>query len=326
MVDSVDGERAGPDGIAAFDPHRDLLFGVAYRILGRAMDAEDVVQDAWLRWRDVDHGSIVDVRAYLVKVTTRLAIDRLRSAQRQRETYVGPWLPEPILTGRSLAGASHVGASLTSAGLTGPDVADEVVLTESVSFALLVVLETLSPLERAVFVLREAFALSYAEIGEVLDRTDDAVRQLARRAREHVRARQPRFDTDPVTQQKVTERFLAAAGSGDLASLLRILAPDVTLHGDGGGVVRAPRRVISTADKVGRFMLGAAGHSPPEPQAYLAQVNGQVAVVVTSRGVPASVLALDVVDGMVTTVRLIANPDKLRALRDIERVGTPILR
>ncbi|MGH3488400.1 MAG: RNA polymerase sigma factor SigJ [Actinopolymorphaceae bacterium] len=318
MAASAEGQTAGADGIAAFDQHRDLLFGVAYRVLGRATDAEDVVQDAWLRWRDVDHGSVVDVRAYLVKVTTRLAIDRLRSAQRRRETYVGPWLPEPILTG----GAGLAGPTLTD--LVGPDVADEVTHADTVSLAMLVVLETLSPLERAVFVLREAFALPYAEIGEVLDRTEAAVRQLARRARDHVRERRPRYDADPATQQRVTERFLAAAGSGDLASLLQVLAPDVTLHGDGGGVVKAPLRVISTADKVGRFLLGIATNAPPEPQAYLASVNGQVAVVVTSRGVVHSVLALDVTDGRVTMVRLIANPDKLGALRDIERVGTPI--
>jgi RNA polymerase sigma-70 factor, ECF subfamily len=319
MAASAEGQTAGADGIAAFDQHRDLLFGVAYRVLGRATDAEDVVQDAWLRWRDVDHGSVVDVRAYLVKVTTRLAIDRLRSAQRRRETYVGPWLPEPILTGGAgLAGATD----LTE--LIGPDVADEVTHADTVSLAMLVVLETLSPLERAVFVLREAFALPYAEIGEVLDRTEAAVRQLARRARDHVRERRPRYDADPATQQRVTERFLAAAGSGDLASLLQVLAPDVTLHGDGGGVVKAPLRVISTADKVGRFLLGIATNAPPEPQAYLASVNGQVAVVVTSRGAVHSVLALDVTDGRVTMVRLIANPDKLGALRDIERVGTPL--
>ncbi|MEQ7126966.1 RNA polymerase sigma factor SigJ [Actinopolymorpha sp. B11F2] len=336
---SGDDEDAGPDGVAAFNPHRELLFGVAYRVLGRAVDAEDVVQDAWLRWRDVDHARIVDVRAYLVKVTTRLAIDRLRSAQRRRETYVGPWLPEPILTGTghtraglpgsdlhatNVAGDGVAGSSLTGGGLTSPDVADEVARAETVSFALLVVLEALSPLERAVFVLREAFALSYAEIGEVLDRTEEAVRQLARRARDHVRERRPRFDTDHATQRRVTEQFLAASMSGDLASLMRVLAPDVTLHGDGGGVAKGPLRVISTADKVGRFLLGMATNAPPEPRAFLATVNGQVALVVTSRGVPHSVLALEVADGRVTTVRLIANPDKLRGLRDIERVGTSI--
>jgi RNA polymerase sigma-70 factor, ECF subfamily len=342
-------DLAPPADLGAFDAHRGLLFGVAYRVLGRVADAEDVVQDAWLRWRDVDHARIVDVRAYLVKVTTRLAIDRLRSAQRRRETYVGPWLPEPILTGTGRrrtgdggigysgtgdsdtsaahdlrAGGTAAATNLTAGDLVSPDVADEVARAETVSLALLVVLESLSPLERAVFVLREAFALSYAEIGEVLERSEEAVRQLARRARDHVRERRPRFDADLATQRRVTEQFIAAAGSGDLVSLLQVLAPDVTLHGDGGGVVKAPLRVISTADKVGRFLLGIATNAPPDPRAFVALVNGQVALVFTSRGVPHSVLALDVADGKVTTVRLIANPDKLRGLRDIEQVGTPL--
>jgi RNA polymerase sigma-70 factor, ECF subfamily len=298
---------------------RPRLFGIAYRMLSSVTEAEDLVQDVWLRWQRYDRTTVNNPAAFLATTITRLAINVAQSARARRETYIGPWLPEPILTGGAgLAGPTD----LTE--LIGPDVADEVTHADTVSLAMLVVLETLSPLERAVFVLREAFALPYAEIGEVLDRTEAAVRQLARRARDHVRERRPRYDADPATQQRVTERFLAAAGSGDLASLLQVLAPDVTLHGDGGGVVKAPLRVISTADKVGRFLLGIATNAPPEPQAYLASVNGQVAVVVTSRGVVHSVLALDVTDGRVTMVRLIANPDKLGALRDIERVGTPI--
>ncbi|MFD2077927.1 RNA polymerase sigma-70 factor, ECF subfamily [Actinopolymorpha cephalotaxi] len=292
------------DPTAVFDEHRDLLFGVAYRVLGRAVDAEDAVQDAWLRWREVDHASVRDPRAYLVRVVTHLAVDRLRSAQHRRETYVGPWLPEPILT--------------------APDIADDVALADSVSFGMLVVLETLSPLERAVFVLREAFGFSHAEIAGTLGRSEDAVRQLARRARQHVEARRPRFETDRTTQRDATERFLAAANSGDLAGLMNLLAPDVTLLSDGGGVAKAALRVIEGADKVARFLAGIAQKPPPEPRTYLASVNGRLALVVTSRGEPHSVFSLDVVDGRVTTIHVQVNPDKLHGLHDIATVGNPV--
>src|SRR5215213_7768418 len=179
-----------------FDEHRDFLVSVAYRILGSVTDAEDIVQEAWLRWSGVDHSQVKDPRAFLIRVTTRLAIDRLRRVKARRESYVGPWLPEPVLTGN--------------------DVAEDVALSESVSMAMLIVLETLSPLERAVFVLREAFGMPYAEIAEILGRKEEAVRQLARRAREHVRARSPRFKTDHDTRQQVTERFLEATTGRDL--------------------------------------------------------------------------------------------------------------
>ncbi|GAA4985317.1 RNA polymerase sigma-70 factor [Actinopolymorpha pittospori] len=295
---------ADQDPTAAFDAERDLLFGVAYRVLGRAADAEDVVQDAWLRWREVDHAEVLDTRAYLIRVVTRLAVDRLRSAQHRRETYVGPWLPEPILT--------------------TPDIADDVALADSVSFAMLVVLETLSPLERAVFVLREAFGFSYAEIGEVIGRAEDAVRQLARRARQHVEARRPRFDADQTTQRDATQRFLAACGSGDVEGLMRLLAPDVALHSDGGGVQKAPRRLILGADKVARFLASIAQQPPPEARAYLATVNGQVALVVTSHGEPNTVIALDVSGTTITRIHLLANPEKLTALDDVSEVGVPI--
>ncbi len=300
----VGGTVGAADPTAAFDEQRDLLFGVAYRVLGRAVDAEDAVQDAWLRWREVDHASVRDPRAYLVRVVTHLAVDRLRSAQHRRETYVGPWLPEPILT--------------------APDIADDVALADSVSFGMLVVLETLSPLERAVFVLREAFGFSHAEIAGTLGRSEEAVRQLTRRARQHVEARRPRFETDRGTQRVATERFLAAANSGDLAGLMSLLAPNVTLHSDGGGVAKAALRVIEGADKVARFLAGIAQKPPPEARAYLASVNGRLALVVTSRGKPHSVFSLDVVDGRVTTIHAQVNPDKLHGLDDIARVGDPV--
>src|ERR671911_144382 len=228
----------GRNSVRVFNEHRDLLISVAYRVLGSVSDAEDTVQEAWLRWCKVDPAEVSNPRAFLVRVTTRLAIDRLRRAKARRESYVGPWLPEPVLTGR--------------------DVAEDVALAESVSMAMLVVLETLSPLERAVFVLREAFAMPYAEIAEILGRSEVAVRQLARRARDHVRERGHRFETDLATRQRVTERFLAATTSGDLDALMEVLAPGVTLVSDGGGRVLAARRPIQGADKVARFLLSVS--------------------------------------------------------------------
>src|SRR5215208_141098 len=221
-----------------FGEHRDLLVGVAYRILGSVTDAEDTVQEAWIRWSGVDHSEVADPLAFLVRVTTRLAIDRLRRAKVRRESYVGPWLPEPVLTGY--------------------DVAEDVALAESVSMAMLVVLETLSPLERAVFVLREAFGMPYAEIGEVVGRKEEAVRQLARRARDHVQERRSRFEADQTEQRRVTERFLEATSSGDLEALMGVLAPGVMLVADGGGRAIAPRRPVRGAQKVARFLLAVA--------------------------------------------------------------------
>ena len=205
-----------------FETNRRLLFTVAYEMLGAAADAEDVVQEVWLRWSAADRSDVLEPRAYLVRITTRLSLNRLRALQRARETYVGPWLPDPLLT--------------------TPDAALPVERAEEVSLALLVVLETLSPLERAVFVLREVFDLSYQEIGDVLDRDVSALRQTAHRAREHVRARRPRYTPAGPQHAEATERFLTACFTGDLAGVVAALAPEVELVTDGGGVVRAARR------------------------------------------------------------------------------------
>jgi len=228
----------GRNSARAFDEHRDLLISIAYRVLGSVTDAEDTVQEAWLRWCKVDPAEVSTPRAFLVRVTTRLAIDRLRRAKARRESYVGPWLPEPVLTNY--------------------DVAEDVALAESVSMAMLVVLETLSPLERAVFVLREAFGMPHAEIGEVIGRKEEAVRQLARRARDHVQERRSRFDADHTEQRRVTERFLEATSSGDLEALMGVLAPGVMLVADGGGRAITPRRPVRGAEKVARFLLAVA--------------------------------------------------------------------
>ncbi|MFE1861176.1 RNA polymerase sigma-70 factor [Streptomyces anandii] len=282
-----------------FEEHRPVLMGVAYRMLGRVADAEDVVQDAWLRWSRADHDAVREPRAYLVRVTTRLAIDRLRQIKSRGEAYVGPWLPEPLVT--DVAG-------------TVADTAEQAVLADSVSLAVLVVLESLSPLERAVFVLREAFGYPYAEIAAMLERGEPAVRQLAGRARRHVEERRPRYEVDPAQRRVLTERFLAAAANGDLEGLMALLAPDVRLVGDSGGKAKAPLRILSTADKVGRFLVGAARKGIADPSFRILELNGGPALLVLSGGRPDSVFQLDVADGRVQAVYIIRNPDKLTSL------------
>ena len=221
----------------AFVAHRNLLFTVAYEMLGSAADAEDVLQETWLRWAGVDLGTVRDQRAYLVRITTRQALTRLRTLRRRKESYVGPWLPEPLLT--------------------APDVAEDVELAESVSMAMLLVLETLMPTERAVFVLREVFALEYDEIAEAVGKSPAAVRQIAHRARAHVAARRPRGVVSAAETRGALEAFQRAIETGDLQRLLDMLAPDVVLLGDGGGVVQAVVRPIVGAGRVARLLTPA---------------------------------------------------------------------
>src|ERR687898_279062 len=303
-----------PDAACLFNQHRELLISVAYRILGSVTDAEDAVQEAWLRWSGVDHSQINNPRAFLVRVTTRLAIDRLRRAKARRESYIGPWLPEPILTRQ--------------------DISENAAMAESVSMAMLVVLETLSPLERAVFVLREAFGMPHSEIADVLGRKEEAVRQLARRAREHVRERRTRFDAGRAEQRRVTERFLEAAEGGDFEALMAVLSPGVTLVADGGGRALAPRRPVRGAEKVARFLVAIVGEKQTarflesvglepsgEVSVRLAPVNGETGVVIHAGDQPISALVLDVSGGLVRTIRLVANPEKLAGVRGIEEFG-----
>lgn len=276
-----------------------MLTGVAYRMLGRVADAEDVVQEAWLRWSSASREDVREPRAFLVRVTTRLAIDRLRQAKSRREAYVGPWLPEPLVT---------------DFGPAVPDTAERAVLADSVSVAVLVVLESLSPLERAVFVLREAFGFPYAEIATTLDRSEAAVRQLAGRARRHVEERKPRYDVDPAHRRDLTERFLAAAAGGDIEELLILLAPDVRLVGDSGGKSKAPLRVIESADKVGRFLFAVVRDQVPDFDIRFLELNGGPGLLVLSGGRPDSVFQVDVRDGLIQCVYIVRNPDKLACL------------
>ena len=271
-----------------------MLRAVAYRVLGSMVDAEDVVQDAWLRWRDVDAATIDDPRGFLVTVATRLAIDRLRKMRAQREVYVGSWLPELVAT--------------------EPDMPVE--LADSVSMALLVVFETLSPLERAVFVLHEVFGFSYPEIGQIVGRTDAAVRQLGHRARNNVQARRPRYATDRLARREATERFLRACLGGDLAELMAVLAPDVTLHSDTGGLTPGPRRAIFGADRVARLFAGAVDRVPAGTTVEYLDVNGSPAAAALADGVCYAVFVVDVdADSvLVSAVYVVSNPSKLMGL------------
>jgi RNA polymerase sigma-70 factor (TIGR02957 family) len=284
-----------------FEAHRDLMFAVAYRMLGSIADAEDAVQDAWLRWSAEPRADVASPRAYLSRVIANTSLNRLRSARARREAYVGPWLPEPLLTD------------------AGPDATERAELAESVSLAMLVVLESLTPDERAVFVLREVFGFSYAEIGAALGRSDAAVRQLAHRAREHVQARRPRFEVDWDQQREVTARFLAAAAGGDLGGLMTVLAPDVTLLGDGGGKVKAPMRPITGAAKVARFVAAIAtrpymGVQVADMSMADAEINGTPGTLISAGGRPIAAVTLVVSGGRVTAIQLVSNPDKLTAL------------
>jgi RNA polymerase sigma-70 factor (TIGR02957 family) len=285
--------------LEAFEEHRPLLFTVAYEILGSVADAEDVLQESWLRWDGADRSGVLDPRAYLVRVVTRQALNRLRTVKRQRETYVGPWLPEPLAT-------TH-------------DVAEDVELADSVSLAMLVVLETLSPLERAVFVLREVFGFEYDEIAEATGRSPDAVRQTASRARRHVEARRPRVP-EPPDARVVAERFLAAAATGDVKALLEVMAPEVVLVSDGGGVMKAALRPITGADKVGRF-LAAVVPEGAEIDVRWTLANGQPSVLLYIDGRLDSWGSLTVADGRVREIYLVRNPEKLRHLGEPVRLS-----
>ncbi|MEE2041027.1 RNA polymerase sigma-70 factor [Nocardiopsis sp. CT-R113] len=285
-----------------FHQHRKLLFSVAYRLLGTAADAEDAVQDAWIKWSAADRSQVADPKAYLARIVSNLALERLRSTRHKRETYVGPWLPEPILT-------------------TG-DTDDALTNAESVSMAVLVVLETLSPLERAVFVLKEVFDFSHAEIAETVERSEAAVRQAAHRAREHVRARRPRFTADRSRQREVTERFLAAATGGDVNTLMDLLSPDVTLWTDGGGKVRQAMRPVVGARTVASWFAAIGtvtyqGVEPADMHADLVEVNGGPGMVFSGSGRVIATVTFDFdADGRITAVHNVANPDKLRAVAD----------
>ncbi len=275
----------------AFVSHRRLLFTVAYEMLGSASDAEDVLQESWLKWDGVDRSEVRDHRAYLVRIVTRTALDRLRTISRRREDYFGPWLPEPLLT--------------------APDVAKDAELADSLSMAMLLVLETLTPTERAVFLLRDVFELSYAELADAVEKTPAAVRQIARRARAHVAARRPRGVTSQAETRAALEAFMRVLETGDLQPLVDILAPDVVALGDGGGVKRAMPRPVVGADKVVRLMQAGLATAGDAMSAELVHVNGWPALILRLDGELDSVLSFRVEDGLITAMYTIRNPHKL---------------
>ncbi|MEU1546381.1 RNA polymerase sigma-70 factor [Nocardia sp. NPDC005745] len=278
-----------------FLEHRRLLFTTAYRMLGTVTDAEDVLQDAWLKWNETDHSTVRHPKSYLVRAVTNLSLNRLTSARATRESYVGPWLPEPLLT--------------------SPNVAEETELADTVSTAMLVVLETLGPVERAVFLLREVFGYTHAEIAETLDRPEAAIRQIAHRAKRHVQSRRPRFDTDKAERDHVTARFMAACSGGDLNALMDLLAPDVTSWSDGGGVVTAARRPLYGPDHVARWILGVL--AKPIVAGFVlepAHINGELGALALIDGNPVAVFTYDIADGRIQNLRFQVNPYKLKGL------------
>jgi RNA polymerase sigma-70 factor, ECF subfamily len=281
------------DALAAeFAEHRPVLVGAAYRIVGTVADAEDVVQEVWLRWADVERAEVRDVRAFLVTVTTRLALNRLRQQKSRRESYIGPWLPEPVASDKS------------------PEQAAEI--ADDVSMAMLVVLESLSPLERAAFVMREVFDLPFAEIAATLDRSEAAVRQLAHRARSHVHARQPRQAVDEAQHAEITSRFLQVTTDGDIDALIAMLAPDVVLIADGGGKKRAALQPLYGPENVARWMLAVMQRPDVEkPVIRLIELNGELAIAAYDGDRPDTVGFVEAGAEGITSLYLVRNPDKL---------------
>ena len=277
-----------------FVSHRGLLFTVAYEMLGSAADAEDVVQETWLRWANVDQAGVHDPRAYLVRMVTRRALNRLRTVSRQREDYIGEWLPEPLLT--------------------SPDVAEDAELAVNVSIAMLTVLETLGPAERAVFVLHEVFETPYDEIALVVDKTPAAVRQIANRARAHVAARRPRMQVDQAQQEATLEKFMAAVTSGDVQGLVEVLAPDVVLIADGGGLVAAARKPLTGAEKVVAFLARVADLS--ELVANTAWRNGLPGARFDVGG-DVTAVSLVIEGDRITRIYAMRNPNKLGWLEEV---------
>ncbi|MEV4552483.1 RNA polymerase sigma-70 factor [Nonomuraea wenchangensis] len=284
------GHRTDP-ATEAFVAHRNLLFTVAYEMLGSAADAEDALQETWLRWVKVDLGQVSDQRAYLVRIVTRRALDRLRTMKRRKEEYVGSWLPEPLLT--------------------TPDVAEDVELAESVSMALMLVLETLSPTERAVFVLREVFTIGYDEIAAAVGKTPATVRQIAHRARRHVDARRPREAVSPGQARAAVASFQRALETRDLQGLLDVLAPEVVLVSDGGGVKQAVPRPVIGADKVARMIVGGLGKAQVALTSEPTVVNGNPALLLRVDGEIDGVIAVRIENARIAGLYYVRNPRKL---------------
>ncbi|MFI9307336.1 RNA polymerase sigma-70 factor [Streptomyces triculaminicus] len=288
----------------AFTEHRPLLFTIAYEMLGSAGDAEDVLQESYLRWSAVDPDTVEHPRAYLVRVVTRQALNHLRAVKARREEYVGTWLPEPIRT--------------------APDVSEDAVLAESVSMAMMLVLETLNPTERAVFVLHDVFGYSHGEIAASIGKTEVTVRQIAHRARRHVHARRRRFEPDSEATRAIVQRFLLATATGEVQVLMDLLAPDVVQLSDGGGKVVAARRPIIGRDDVARFVLGVTRATAATTRVEQVTYNGMPAARFLTDGELDWLVAFEILDGRITGLYGIRNPDKLHraeTVRPLDRGG-----
>lgn len=279
-----------------FSRHRPLLFSIAYRMLGSVMETEDVVQEAFLRWERADGSEVRSPRAYLSAVVTRLCMDQLRSARMRREEYVGPWLPEPLPTGAE------------------SDAAETTVLDESLSMAFLILLESLSPVERAVFLLREVFDYDYPEVSRIVGKSEANCRQISHRAREAVAARRPRFEASREQEEDLTRRFVEVCTGGDMEGLLGLLSEDVTLYSDGGGKTRAALNPIHGPDRTVRFLLGILGKVPPGFTTRIVRINGGPGIVGYVNGQPMSVVTLDAANGEIHDIRIVVNPEKLGAI------------
>jgi RNA polymerase sigma-70 factor (ECF subfamily) len=276
-----------------FNDYRPYLFAIAYRMLGSVMDAEDMVQETFLRWQKVPGDTVISPKSFLATIVTRLCLDHLQSARVRREEYIGPWLPEPLLADTAVSSEGSV------------------LLTESVSIAFLQLLEKLSPIERATFLLREVFDYSYSEIAIMLDKNEAACRQLVRRARQHLRANRPRFEANSAASQQLTAEFFQACVEGNMAILLTLLAEDAVEWSDGGGNVSAARRPIIGREKVARLMLGLARQAPAQAETELRFINGQPGGVIFVDGRPFAVLVLDIRDNQIQNIYNIVNPEKL---------------
>ncbi|MGB3634043.1 MAG: RNA polymerase sigma-70 factor, partial [Rubrobacteraceae bacterium] len=279
-----------------FQQHRTLLVSIAYRMLGSVVDAEDMVQEAFVRWQQASGTEVRSPKAYLSAVVTRLCIDHLRSAKVRREEYVGPWLPEPLLTDGS------------------NDVAEAIDLDESLSMAFLVLLESLNPTERAVFLLREVFAYDYEEISRIVEKSEANCRQISRRARESVAARRPRFEASVGQEERLLGSFIEACSNGDMEGLLALLSEDVILWSDGGGKTHAALNPIYGPEKVSRFLLGILGKTPPGFATRIASINGHPGVIGYADSKPMSAVALEEAEGRIQGIRIVVNPDKLQTI------------
>jgi RNA polymerase sigma-70 factor (ECF subfamily) len=289
-----------PDTFTALRP---LMFSIAYRMLGSATDADDILQEAYLRYQAVPPRQIVSPKAFLTTVTTRLCLNQLASARSQRETYIGPWLPEPVLTEHDERFAPATQAELH----------------DSLSVAFLVLLEQLTPEERAVFLLHEVFGYKYAEIAAILDKEVAACRQLLSRARKHVREHRPRFKPTPAAHRQILDKFVEAVRGGSLEGLLQLLSQDVELWADGGGKVRgAVTRPLSGRDAVARFLLASTRFYPDQFESSVAQVNGEPALVLLSGGQARFVVFVGIEQSRVSVVRVIGNPDKLKGIGGVQ--------